>query len=186
MHSTALMLSFILRRTANRWRHGRKSCPITYKRHGMSSRRQPNTAYRASCLRVPQLGRQIPRTETRSGLLPSGWALNRFLAPQCPVNAYGLSKAFGELAGRMFVDEGQLRSFVAVRIGNYNPTPSDDELVRTRWLGTEDMRSLLRRCVEAEFNGFHVVYGVSAQPSSPYDLSHTSQLLHWQPRQTLP
>src|SRR5262249_17260511 len=133
-----------------------------------------------------QLGRQIPRTETRSGLLPSGWAQNRFLAPQCPVNAYGLSKAFGELSRQMCVAAWQFRACGAVRIANYNRTPSGDELVRTRWLGTEDMRSLLRRCVETEFNGFHVVYGVSAQPSSPYDLSHTSQLLHWQPRQTLP
>jgi nucleoside-diphosphate-sugar epimerase len=117
--------------------------------------------------------------------LPDGPKIDS-LAPPCSINAYGLSKGFGELTGRMFVDEGRLRSFVAVRIGNYNPTPSDDDVVRTRWLGTEDMRGLLRRCVEAEFNGFHVVYGVSAQPSSPYDLSHTSQLLHWQPRQTLP
>jgi len=104
-------------------------------------------------------------------------------APPCPLNAYGISKAFGELTGRMAVDEGRLRSFVAVRIGSHSADPPTDEQLRTRWIGVEDIRSLLRRCVEAEFEGFHVVYGVSAQPSSPYDLSHTRHLLSWKPRQ---
>jgi len=101
----------------------------------------------------------------------------------CPVNDYGLSKAFGELAGRMFVDQQQLKSFVAVRIGNFNAAPPEDEVLRTRWIGVEDMCSLIRRCVEAEFSGFHVVYGVSAQATAPYDLTHTRALLNWQPRQ---
>jgi nucleoside-diphosphate-sugar epimerase len=105
-------------------------------------------------------------------------------APPSPITAYGLSKALGELAGRMFVDEKKLQSFVAVRIGHYDSTPSaDDEELRTRWIGSNDIRSLLRRCVEAEFGGFHVVYGVSAQPTVPYDLSHTRRLLSWEPRQ---
>jgi nucleoside-diphosphate-sugar epimerase len=103
--------------------------------------------------------------------------------PPFSLTAYGLSKAFGELAGRMFVDEGKLESFVAVRIGNYNPTPSTDEIVRTRWIGVEDMRSLVRHCVETELTGFHVVYAVSAQTTAPYDLSHTRQALSWSPRQ---
>jgi nucleoside-diphosphate-sugar epimerase len=131
----------------------------------------------------------------------SNWAvkaLEQKLAPDCygpdgpkidsdtpPFSrtAYGLSKAFGELAGRMFVDEGKLESFVAVRIGNYNPTPSADEIVRARWIGVEDIRSLFRRCVEADLKGFHVVYGVSAQMAAPYDLSQTAQTLSWFPRQ---
>lgn len=103
--------------------------------------------------------------------------------PASPITAYGSSKAFGELAGRMFVEEGKLESFVAVRIGNYNPIPSSEEGIRARWIGVEDIRSLFRRCVEAELKGFHVVYGVSAQETVPYDLSHTRQLLSWFPRQ---
>jgi len=104
-------------------------------------------------------------------------------APPCPLTAYGLSKAFGELAGRMFVEEGRLRSFVAVRIGHYNPEPPKNVELSTRWIGVQDIRNLFRRCVEAKFTGFHVVYGVSAQPSAPYDLSHTGHLLSWQPQQ---
>jgi NAD+ dependent glucose-6-phosphate dehydrogenase len=130
----------------------------------------------------------------------SNWAvkaLEQKLAPDCyrvdgakidsetapfPITAYGLSKGFGELAGRMFVDEGKLESFVAVRIGNYNPTPSTDDIVRARWIGVEDLRSLLRRCVEVDIKGFHVVYGVSTEETSPYDLSHTRTLLSWSPQ----
>jgi NAD+ dependent glucose-6-phosphate dehydrogenase len=79
--------------------------------------------------------------------------------PPFPLTAYGLSKGFGELAGKMFVDEGKLESFVAIRIGNHNPTPSTDEVVRARWIGVNDTKSLLRRCVEADLKGFHIVYG---------------------------
>jgi uronate dehydrogenase len=103
--------------------------------------------------------------------------------PPSPLTVYGLSKAFGELAGSMFVREGKLKSFLAVRIGNYNRRPTTDEAVRARWIGEEDLRSLFRHCVEAELKGFHVVYGVSAQKTAPYDLAHTRQLLSWLPRQ---
>jgi uronate dehydrogenase len=104
-------------------------------------------------------------------------------APPAPFTGYGLSKAMGELTGKMFVDGGELCSFIAVRIGLYDPQPPGEEEFRTRWIGTDDIRSLFRRCVEAEINGFHVVYGVSAQPNAPYDLSHTSRLLDWKPKQ---
>lgn len=103
--------------------------------------------------------------------------------PPFPLTAYGLSKAFGEVAGRMFVEEGKLETFVAVRIGNYQPKPSTDEILRVRWIGVDDIRSLFRRCVEADLKGFHVVYGVSAQTTAPYDLSHTRQALSWSPQQ---
>ena len=37
-----------------------------------------------------------------------------------PSSPYGLSKACGEMAGRMFVEQGRLRSFIAVRIGAFH------------------------------------------------------------------
>jgi NAD+ dependent glucose-6-phosphate dehydrogenase len=133
----------------------------------------------------------------------SNWAvraLEQALAPACyqpggpkigsavsphPVGPYGFSKALGELAGRMFVDQRQLRSFVAVRIGWYAPEPySSDDRLRALWIGSCDIRALLRRCVESRSEGFHVVYGVSAQPTAPYDLSYTGDFLSWEPRQT--
>lgn len=130
----------------------------------------------------------------------SNWAvkaLERELAPSCympdgpkitsetpprPSTPYGVSKAFGEVCGRATVDQGRLGSFVAVRIGSNLPVCPDDDR-RHRWIGIEDIRGLFRRCVEAKFEGFHVVYGVSAQPTVPYDLLHTRRLLSWKPRQ---
>jgi len=131
----------------------------------------------------------------------SNWAVKAMetrLAPDCyrcdgpkidseaaplPLTPYGLSKSFGEIAGRMFVEEQKLKSFIAVRIGHYARNPSKDEMDRVRWIGVEDIRSLFRRCVETELEGFHVVYGVSAQTTAPYDLSHTRKLLAWEPRE---
>jgi NAD+ dependent glucose-6-phosphate dehydrogenase len=110
---------------------------------------------------------------------PDGPKIGSETAPRA-LKAYGLSKGFGELAGRMFVDEGKLETFVAVRIGHYGPNPSANDMVR--WIGTEDLRDLFRRCIEADLKGFHVVYGVSAQTTA-YDLSYTRELLSWFPRQ---
>ena len=133
----------------------------------------------------------------------SNWAvkaLERTLAPACyrpdgpkigsdapphPLTPYGVSKAAGELAGRMFVDERRLQSFLAARLGAYRPTPLQDGEYPPLWIGTADLRSLLRRCIEAEFVGFHIVYGVSSQPIAPYDLSYTCRLLAWRPQQSL-
>jgi nucleoside-diphosphate-sugar epimerase len=130
----------------------------------------------------------------------SNWAvkaLERQLAPACyrpdgpkigsdapprPLHPYGISKALGEIAGRSFVDEGRLACFIAVRIGAYAPeVPAHDE--HPLWIGRSDLRALFRRCVEAELQGFHVVYGVSAQTSAPYQLGYTRELLSWTPRQ---
>jgi uronate dehydrogenase len=142
---------------------------------------------------------QVPRVIFAS----SNWAvrsLEQSLAPACyqpggpkigsaaspqPLRPYGISKALGELAGRMFVDQRQLRSFVAVRIGAYAPEPErTDERLSALWIGVQDLRSLLRRCVESASEGFHVVYGVSGQTTAPYDLSYTCNFLSWQPRQS--
>jgi len=115
---------------------------------------------------------------------PGGSKIGSDVSP-CPLRPYGVSKAFGELIGRMFVEEEKLRSFIAVRIGYYDPQPPLNNEDRRLWIGTQDLRTLLRRCVEVETQGFHVAYGVSAQPIVPYDLSYTSCLLSWMPQETL-
>jgi len=142
---------------------------------------------------------RVPRVVFAS----SNWAVKALemeLAPQCyapkgpkidsdagprPLTLYGISKAFGETAGRTLVGEGRLGSFVSVRIGYYDAVPPSKEELRRRWIGPVDIRRLFRRCVEAEFDGFHVVYGVSSQTIAPYDLSYTSRLLSWKPEQVL-
>ena len=115
---------------------------------------------------------------------PRGPKIGSAASPQ-PLGAYGISKALGEIAGRMFVDQRRLRSFVAVRIGAYDRQPNKtDERLSALWIGAQDLRSLLRRCVESSSEGVHVVYGVSGQTTAPYDLSYTCNFLSWQPRQS--
>jgi len=115
--------------------------------------------------------------------LPDGPKIGSDASPR-PLTPYGVSKTLGEVTGRMFVDDHRLASFIAVRIGSYHLAVPQNERDRRLWIGPQDLRSLLRRCVEAEVEGFHVVYGVSAQPTAPYDLSYTRQLLSWEPQQT--
>lgn len=131
----------------------------------------------------------------------SNWAVKALeleLAPACyksngpkigsdayprPKTYYGITKACGEITGRMMVEDKELDSFVAVRIGIYNPNPTKDERYRQLGITKNDLCSLFRSSVEAEFNGFHVVYGVSAQKKAPYDLSYTRRLLSWKPKE---
>jgi nucleoside-diphosphate-sugar epimerase len=107
-------------------------------------------------------------------------------APPRPRTPYGISKALGEIAGRALVDEGRIRSFVAMRIGHCPPNgiPYAANITNhNHWIGLRDMGSLMRRCVEADFEGFHVIYAVSGQAESPFDLSHTKKLLDWEPEE---
>jgi nucleoside-diphosphate-sugar epimerase len=125
-------------------------------------------------------------------------ALENELAPTCympwgpkidsnasphPLTSYGVTKAVGEVIGQSFVNDKKLTSFVAVRIGVFSPTPPLVSPWRHLWIGPRDVRSLLRSCIERQFSGFHVVYGVSAQSTIPYDLSHTRRLLSWSPQE---
>lgn len=112
--------------------------------------------------------------------MPSGPKIGSDCGPR-PLTPYGISKAAGEVIGQALVAERTLQSFVAVRIGVFSPTVPKDPAWRNLWISVEDTRKLLRRCIEAQFSGFHVVYGVSAQPTSPYDLFHTCNLLSWRP-----
>ena len=100
-----------------------------------------------------------------------------------PNSSYGLAKAFGEVAGRSLVDEAKLASFVALRIGWFVRIRQKMKTMQRLGIGVRDLRRLFRRCVEPDFRGFHVVYGISTQKGAPYNLSYTRQLLSWEPVQ---
>lgn len=102
-------------------------------------------------------------------------------AHQYPKQFYGMGKAFGELAGKCYVDNMLLEAFLAVRIGWFEPSCPKDALYQHLKITTRDLRSFFRRCVEAPFTGSHIVYAVSAQKSAPYDSSYTHRLLGWKP-----
>jgi len=140
--------------------------------------RVPRVVFASSNWAVKALERQI----APACYAPDGPKIGSDISP-CPLSPYGLSKASGELMGRMFVEQQELESFIAVRIGSYHPQPPKNKDIRL-WIGPRDLCSLMRRCVEVEAQGFHIVYGVSAQPMTPYDLSYTTRLLSWKPEQT--
>jgi uronate dehydrogenase len=144
-----------------------------------ASQRVPRVVYASSNRVVKRL--QVDLGPDR--FQPSGPKIPAESFPR-PLSAYGFSKAAAELLGRMFVDQQRLQTFVSVRIGNCTidgkPNPTD-AAARSHWISDRDMVRLLRRCVEAPLSGYHVVYGVSAQPESPFDLSSTCRLLEWEP-----
>jgi len=98
-----------------------------------------------------------------------------------PDTPYGAAKVDGETLGRMLVDTGKLQSFMTVRIGWYDPEPPDTERYRQYGISGPDIRGLFRRCVEADFTGSHIVYGVSNISNGPFDMSDTCSLLDWEP-----
>jgi nucleoside-diphosphate-sugar epimerase len=102
-------------------------------------------------------------------------------SPPRPRTPYGLSKAWGELAGRMYAETGRVPTVVAVRIGAFSEREPRDPEVRRLWVRPGDLRAVLRRCVEADFKGFHIVYGVSREAAGLFDLSVTRELLGWEP-----
>jgi hypothetical protein len=83
----------------------------------------------------------------------------------------------------MFVDEGLLPSAVAVRIGNFSAEQPAGGQERRLWVRPSDARALFRRCVEADFDGFHVVYALSCEAAGWVDLSAARDLLAWSPEE---
>ena len=146
--------------------------------------RVPKFVYASSSFAVKQLERSL----APECYAPEGPKIASDAAPR-PGAAYGFSKAAGEMAGRLYVDEGRLASFLAIRLGWCAPREKagrENSTARHMWLGPRDTKSLLRRCLEADLEGFHVVSGSSAQPESPFDLTATRELLAWEPLETIP
>lgn len=139
-------------------------------RHGV-----PRVVFASSCRWVLGLDPETRPDWSRLRISPASEPRPRTL--------YGLSKTWGETVGRMFVDTGRLRSFLAVRIGSFSELEPSDPERRRLWVCPRDLRSLLRRCVEAPVDGFHVVYAVSHAAAGPFDLSMARNLLGWQPMQ---
>jgi nucleoside-diphosphate-sugar epimerase len=117
-----------------------------------------------------------------------------------PDSLYGVSKAYGEALGRMYMERYGLRVF-CLRIGAVRehddptaPTPNplidlDAEGRRNRlravWLSQRDCAELIAACLEADVP-WAVVYGVSANPRRFWDLDHARELLGWKPQDSAP
>lgn len=84
--------------------------------------------------------------------------------PMRPDGYYGLSKAYGELLGRMMFDKHGLES-VHMRIGSCLPEPTEARHLST-WLSYDDLERLIVAALEAETTGHAIVWGVSANRQS--------------------
>jgi uronate dehydrogenase len=84
--------------------------------------------------------------------------------PMRPDGYYGLSKAYGELLGRMMFDKHGIES-VHLRIGSCLPKPTEARHLST-WLSHDDLERLIVAALEAETTGHAVVWGVSANTRS--------------------
>jgi NAD+ dependent glucose-6-phosphate dehydrogenase len=118
-----------------------------------------------------------------------------------PDSLYGVSKAYGEALGRMYVERHGLRVFclriAAVRAEDHDATPTANVLIeldaegrRNRlgavWLSRRDCAELIARCLDIEDESWAIVYGVSGSPRRFWDLNHARELLGWEPQDMPP
>lgn len=99
-----------------------------------------------------------------------------------PDSLYGASKAFGEALGRLYSETSDL-SVLCLRIGwvNHHQRPQDPDWLRM-WLSFDDLRQLVRKCIEADDSvKFGIYYGVSNNTPMRYDLSNAKRDLGYAP-----
>jgi uronate dehydrogenase len=77
-----------------------------------------------------------------------------------PDGFYGLSKAIGELMGRLYWDKHGVES-LSLRIGSALPEPQETRHLST-WLSLDDLASLVEAAISVEQLGCRVAWGASA------------------------
>jgi len=96
-----------------------------------------------------------------------------------PDGFYGLSKAYGELMGRLYWYKHGVES-VFVRIGSCFPEPVDARMLAT-WLSYPDLSRLVARCILAERVGCSVIWGASNNQRMTWWKGDDRSRLDWQP-----
>ncbi len=96
-----------------------------------------------------------------------------------PDGYYGLAKAYGELAGRMYWDKHGVEN-VNLRIGSCFPKPIDRRMLST-WLSFGDLTRLVERCVLAGRTGHAVIWACSDNPASFWGRDHRARI-GWAPQ----
>ena len=97
-----------------------------------------------------------------------------------PDSFYGLSKAFGELMGRLYWDKHGVEN-VNVRIGSCFPEPVDARMLAT-WLSYDDLTRLMERCVLADAVGHTVIWGASKNSRMTWWRRDGRERLGWAPQ----
>ena len=121
-----------------------------------------------------------------------------------PDSLYGVSKAYGEVLGRYYVDQHGLR-VICLRIGSVRPNDDPTSLSgleaapwkeltpdqrrkrgRAVWLSHRDCAELVRCALDADDVRWAVVYGISNNPRQFWDLSSARKLLGYRPQDRAP
>ena len=106
--------------------------------------------------------------------------------PSNPGDLYGVSKCFGESLGRYLSTQEGL-SFIAVRIGAFQPLSTAQDPERLRYLdmfvSRRDIQQLLERCIDAPDSlRFAVFHGLSNNRFKRLDISDARELLGYAPQ----
>ena len=96
-----------------------------------------------------------------------------------PDSYYGLSKAYGELMGRLYWDKHGVES-VFLRIGSSFPEPVDARMLST-WLSYADLCRLVSACIRAEAVETSVIWGASANSRTFWGKDARARI-GWQPQ----
>ncbi len=96
-----------------------------------------------------------------------------------PDGYYGLSKAYGELMGRLYWDKHGVEN-VNLRIGSCLPEPKEARMLAT-YLSYADLTRLCIAAVTAPRAGHAVIWGASANPESFWGKDHRDRI-GWQPQ----
>jgi uronate dehydrogenase len=96
-----------------------------------------------------------------------------------PDSFYGLSKAYGELMGRLYWDKHGVES-VLVRIGSCFPEPNNARMLST-WLSYADLARLMVRVAATEKVGCAVIWGASNNTRTFWD-KDAREKLGWAPQ----
>jgi len=96
-----------------------------------------------------------------------------------PDGYYGLSKAYGELMGRLYWFKHGVES-VHVRIGSAREEPIDARMLAS-WLSLPDLTRLIERAVLTPAVGCVVIWGASANSRMTWWRDDARDTLGWQP-----
>lgn len=100
-----------------------------------------------------------------------------------PDGYYGLSKAYGELTGRLYWAKHGVES-VFLRIGSCTPVPQDDRMLST-WFSYNDLTRLVERSTLARNlgkTGCLVIWGVSKNSRMTWWRKDGRAIIGWQPQ----
>ncbi|MHC8341056.1 NAD-dependent epimerase/dehydratase family protein [Pseudomonas sp. HLT2-19-2] len=113
---------------------------------------------------------------------PKDVQVHECMAPR-PGNFYGVGKAFGEALASLYANEGEMTT-IAVRIANvaqFQPGEIHSPRDVAAFISVRDVVALLRNCVEAELNGFHVIHGVSDNRYKRLAIDKTREVVGYAP-----